>query len=66
MAVGVMRTRSAAVEDTVGLEAVGQTILRYGLVLVVAWIGGMKFTAFEAAGIQPLVVNSSWAGCIAS
>ena len=63
MAVGVMRTQRSAVEETVGLEAVGRMILRYGLVLVVGWIGAMKFTAYEAAGIQPLVANSplmSW------
>ena len=38
-------------------------LLRYSLVLVIAWIGGMKFTALEAAGIQPLVGSSpflSW------
>ncbi len=62
MAVGVMRTQSGAVEAAVGLQAVGQTILRYGLVLVVAWIGAMKFTAYEAAGIQPLVANSPLMG----
>lgn len=33
-------------------------VLRYGLVLVIGWIGLMKFTAFEAHGIQPLVANS--------
>jgi uncharacterized membrane protein YkgB len=38
-------------------------VLRYGLVLVVAWIGMMKFTSYEANGIQPLVAHSplmSW------
>lgn len=41
----------------------GVVLLRYGLVLVLAWIGAMKFTAYEAHGIQPLVANSpflSW------
>jgi reactive chlorine resistance protein C len=45
------------------VQAVGAYLLRYGLVLVIAWIGLMKFTAYEAAGIQPLVANSplmSW------
>jgi len=50
------------VEETAGLEAAGQMVLRYGLVLVVAWIGAMKFTAYEAAGIQPLVANSPLMG----
>lgn len=38
-------------------------MLRYGLVLVIGWIGLMKFTGYEARGIQPLVANSplmSW------
>lgn len=38
-------------------------LLRYGLVLVLGWIGAMKFTAYEAEGIQPLVATSplmSW------
>ncbi|HEX9272212.1 MAG TPA: DUF417 family protein, partial [Candidatus Binatia bacterium] len=37
------------------IQAMGEFVLRYGLVLILLWIGGMKFTAFEAAGIQPLV-----------
>jgi uncharacterized membrane protein YkgB len=62
MAVGVIRTQSSVVQETVTLEAVGQAIVRYGLVLVVGWIGAMKFTAYEAAGIQPLVANSPLMG----
>jgi reactive chlorine resistance protein C len=45
------------------IQAIGDFVLRYGLVLILVWIGGMKFTAFEAAGIQPLVDSSpllSW------
>src|SRR5260370_8295439 len=43
--------------------AVGRALARYGLVVVVAWIGLMKFTAYEAEGIHPFVANSplmSW------
>src|SRR5262245_1683764 len=46
------------------IEAVGRHSVRYGLVLVLLWIGGMKFTAYEAAGISGFVANSpvmSWA-----
>ena len=42
----------------------GTGILRYGLAIVLLWIGGMKFTAYEAAGVAPLVIHSplmSWA-----
>ncbi|MBX9604497.1 MAG: DUF417 family protein, partial [Bryobacteraceae bacterium] len=40
----------------------GAHILRYGLVLVILWIGLMKFTAYEASGIQPLVASSPLMG----
>ena len=46
------------------VEALGRHSVRYGLVLVLLWIGGMKFTAYEAAGISGFVSNSplmSWA-----
>jgi len=45
------------------VEAVGRALARYGLVVVVGWIGLMKFTAYEAEGIRPFVANSplmSW------
>ncbi len=45
------------------IQALGTFLIRYGLVLIVAWIGAMKFTAYEAAAIQPLVETSplmSW------
>lgn len=45
------------------INAVGLFLLRYGLVLVLGWIGAMKFTAYEAEGIKPLVDTSplmSW------
>ena len=40
----------------------GTHILRYGLVLVILWIGLMKFTAYEASAIQPLVASSPLMG----
>jgi len=45
------------------VEAVGCELARYGLVVVVAWIGLMKFTAYEGEGISGFVANSplmSW------
>ena len=39
-------------------ELAGGHALRYGLVLILLWIGGMKFTAYEAEGIRPFVENS--------
>jgi uncharacterized membrane protein YkgB len=40
------------------LKSIGLHVSRYGLVVVLLWIGGMKFTAYEAQGIKPLVANS--------
>jgi uncharacterized membrane protein YkgB len=45
------------------VDAVGGLAARYGLVIVIAWFGGMKFTNYEAQGIYPLVSESpfmSW------
>jgi uncharacterized membrane protein YkgB len=44
-------------------EKIGRELARYGLVVVVGWIGLMKFTAYEAQGIRLYVENSplmSW------
>lgn len=51
--------------DNLGLtlESVGTKIIRYGLVAILLWVGALKFTAYEAEGIQGLVANSplmSW------
>ena len=46
-----------------GLTRFGDLALRYSLVLVLAWIGAMKFTAYEAGAIEGLVASSpltSW------
>lgn len=42
------------------LENIGTGIIRYGLVIILLWIGLLKFTSYEAEGIQPLVMNSSF------
>ena len=67
------RTTGAVSTVTIGQSGTVQVaaayLLRYGLVLVIAWIGFMKFTAYEAAGIQPLVAHSplmSWVYAIFS
>ena len=46
------------------LRTIGKHVARYGLVVVLLWIGGMKFTAYEAEGIQPLVANSPLMGWV--
>jgi uncharacterized membrane protein YkgB len=45
------------------LENLGANIIRYGLVVILLWVGALKFTAYEAEGIQGLIANSpfmSW------
>jgi reactive chlorine resistance protein C len=41
----------------------GRWLLRYALVVVVAWIGALKYGSYEATAIQPLIAHSpllSW------
>ncbi len=40
------------------LDRVGIGLLRLGLIIVLCWIGGLKFADYEADGIVPLVANS--------
>ncbi|MDQ2778518.1 MAG: YkgB family protein [Pseudomonadota bacterium] len=60
-----MTTISASRRD--GTDAYlnwGGHALRWALVLIFLWFGFMKFTAYEAKGIAPLVMNSpvlAWA-----
>jgi uncharacterized membrane protein YkgB len=46
------------------LQTIGKHVARYGLVVVLLWIGGMKFTAYEAEGIRPMVANSPLMGWV--
>lgn len=53
----------ADVQQGIKFENVGAKIIRYGLALVLIWIGFLKFTPYEAEGIKGLVSNSpifSW------
>lgn len=50
-------------QNSVNMQKWGTFIIRYGLALVLIWIGILKFTSYEAAGIAPLANNSpilSW------
>ena len=62
---GIFQTvASLPIRAAQNVEAVGRHAARYGLVLILLWIGGMKFTAYEAEGISGFVANSplmSWA-----
>ena len=41
-------------------------LLRWALVLVFLWFGGMKFTSYEANGIAPLIAHSPVMGWMAT
>jgi len=46
------------------LETVGAILVRVSLAVTVIWVGALKFSAYEAEAIQPLVANSpllAWA-----
>ncbi len=65
--------RMMETENTAGLghtlENIGAKVIRFGLVAVLFWVGALKFTAYEAEGIQGLVANSplmSWAYSVMS
>jgi uncharacterized membrane protein YkgB len=45
-------------EQAAKLDRVGMGLLRLGLIIVLCWIGGLKFADYEADGIVPLVANS--------
>ena len=61
-----MTTHTRPIRDSrhdSALDEVGGLLARYGLVIVIAWFGGLKFMEYEAQGIQPLVSESplmSW------
>ena len=44
------------------VDTVAGVLGRYGLVIVIGWIGALKFANFEAHQIQPLVANSPFMG----
>jgi reactive chlorine resistance protein C len=53
--------RSGIVNSS-AIDTAAGVLGRYGLVLVIGWIGALKFANFEAHQIQPLVANSPFMG----
>jgi hypothetical protein len=47
-----------ALAAAASVDRFGMGLLRLGLVVVLIWIGGLKFASYEADGIVPLVSNS--------
>ena len=52
------RREAAAASLGLRLISVGEFATRYSIVVVLAWIGAMKFTGYEASAIEGLVASS--------
>ncbi len=56
-------TENTEISMATKLERLGAGIIRYGLVILLLWIGMFKFTAYESEGVKKLAGNSpllSW------
>ena len=57
-----MTTQLGSIVKTSTIDTVAKLLGRYGLVVVIGWIGLLKFANYEAHQIQPLVANSPFMG----
>jgi uncharacterized membrane protein YkgB len=57
-----MTTQQIASTRQNTFDTVAGLLARYGLVIVIAWYGGLKFMNYEAQGIAPLVSESPFMG----
>jgi reactive chlorine resistance protein C len=57
-----MTVQLGAIAKTSTIDTIARLLGRYGLVVVIGWIGALKFANFEAHQIQPLVANSPFMG----
>ena len=63
MVVGETTEGSRRTNRVLRLVGAAPLIARYGLVVVLAWFGAMKFTYYESHGVSPFVAHSpflSW------
>ncbi len=50
--------KTSLINFIANLDQIGKKAVRFGIVIVFLWIGGLKFYAYEADGIVPFVANS--------
>jgi uncharacterized membrane protein YkgB len=50
--------KTSIINFIANLDQFGKKAVRFGIVIVFLWIGGLKFFAYEADGIVPFVANS--------
>ena len=55
---GSMNNTDQAEGTGLKMENIGHIVIRYGVVIAVAWIGALKYTDYEDKGIAGLLVNS--------
>jgi uncharacterized membrane protein YkgB len=57
-----MTTKTSTILNPSTIGAIASVLGRYGLVIVIGWIGALKFAKYEAFQIQPLVADSPFMG----
>src|ERR1700712_4147353 len=50
--------KNSIINFIANLDQFGKNAVRFGIVIVFLWIGGLKFFTYEADGIVPFVANS--------
>ncbi|ATP56553.1 hypothetical protein CPT03_08740 [Pedobacter ginsengisoli] len=50
--------KSSIINTIANLDQLGKNAIRFGIVVVFLWIGGLKFFTYEADGVVPFVANS--------
>lgn len=50
--------KTSIINSIANLDQLGKNAIRFGIVVVFLWIGGLKFFTYEADGIVPFVANS--------
>ena len=50
--------KTSIINFIASLDQFGKKVVRFGIVIVFLWIGGLKFFTYEADGIVPFVANS--------
>ncbi|SEO64569.1 Uncharacterized membrane protein YkgB [Mucilaginibacter gossypiicola] len=50
--------KTSIINTIAGLDQLGKKAVRFGIVVVFLWIGGLKFFTYEADGVVPFVANS--------
>jgi reactive chlorine resistance protein C len=66
MAAGSNAFPAAILDAEPVVRSVGSIVARYGLAIVIGWIGIFKFYPYEAHNIQPLVSHSPFMGWLYS